>query len=95
MLPSLPGHTWRYSTADQQRHQFPADEQPDGEGIITAACDRLALAHRVHEPESSAEPHCPDCLIATMSDEAAQIEQASETHARAQQAELRGGTFDV
>jgi len=95
VLPSLPGHTWRYSAADQLRHQYPVDAQPDGEGVITAACDRLAFAHRVDGPRSAAEPHCPDCLIATMADDAARVEQEWEARAHDQQAQLRGDTFDV
>lgn len=95
VLPSLPGHAWRYSTADDLRHQYPADVLPDGEGVITAACDRLAFADRTRPPDSAAEAHCPDCLIHTMADAADRIEQAATDGVRLQQDHLKRGTFDL
>lgn len=96
VLPSLPDHTWRYSTADDLRHQYPVDAQPDGEGLITAACDQLAFAHLTRLPTASAvEAHCPDCLVLTTADAAHRIAEAGEAGARAQQTALQDGTYNV
>lgn len=95
MLPSLPGHTWRFSTADQLRHQYPVDARPDGEGLITAACNQLAHAGRIESPGAGPEPHCPRCLTAVTAGDADRIERNQAAHARAQQDELRDGTFNV
>lgn len=80
---------------DSLRHQYPVDAEPDGEGVLTAACDRLALADRVHPAGTPGEAHCPDCLSLTAANVVSRVEHVHFEHALAQQAELRNDTPDV
>lgn len=92
--PAAPGHVWRHclasGVAQPVTHQFPAEQGPDDEDMMTALCEHEVMANRVLVDDVK-PPFCVPCILVTGRLAAAE-QDAERDRVRARYLASCGGT---